>query len=98
MQIPTWRPEPEPVLIKITIIGRDEWSGQLLAEFKIDGQTYAVSVDAELINKSQDKMTALIIADVGAKHLVDLPGESLSAGSRILVGAEELELVTGRSG
>lgn len=94
--IPTWRPEPEPVLINIKIVGRNDWSGQILAEFIIDGQIYVVSVDEELVDKSQNKMTALIIADVGAKHLVDLPGESLSAGSRILAGAEDLELVNGR--
>ena len=94
--IPTWRSEPEPVLIKIKIVGTDDWSGHLLAEFVIDGQTYVASVDEGLVDQTQSKMTALVIADVGNKHLVDLPGESLSAGSRILAGANELEWVNGR--
>ena len=94
--IPTWRSEPEPVLIKIKIVGTN-WSGQILAEFIVGGETYVATVDEDLIDKAQNKMRALIIADIGASnYLVDLPGESLSAGSRIVAGAKELERINGR--
>lgn len=62
-----------------------------MAEFYVGGQKYVVTVDENLVDRKQNKMSALIIADVGSDHLVDLPGESLSAGSRILAGPEELE-------
>ena len=91
-QVPVWRREPKPALIKISMIGKD-WSGQILAEFVAGGQTYVVSVDESLIDRAKERMKALIIADVGDNYLVDLPGESLSAGSRVLIGAEELEEV-----
>ena len=94
--IPTWRSEPEPVLIKIKILGTDS-SGQILAEFRVGGHTYVVSVEETLIDQAQNKMTALIIADVvGGNYLVDLPGESLAAGSRIMAKAGEFERVNGR--
>ncbi len=94
--IPTWRSEPEPVLIKIKIVGKS-WSGQILAEFHVGGQSIVVTVDEAMIDLQHNKMAALIIADVGANNcLVDLPGESLSAGSRILAESKELERVNGR--
>ena len=82
--IPTWRSKPEPVFIKIKVVGKDS-SGQIMAEFYVGGQTYVAAVNEDRIDATQEKMVAMIIADVGDNNfLVDLPGESLSAGSRIV--------------
>ena len=95
--IPTWKSEPMPAFINIIIVGETDLSGQIHAEFNINGQIYALMVDADLIDQTSKKMPVLIIADVGTnKYLVDLPGESLSAGSRILVGAEDLKGINGQ--
>ena len=68
-----------------------------MAEFYVGGQTYVATVNEDRIDATQEKMVAMIIADVGDnKFLVDLPGESLSAGSRIVAGDKELERVNGR--
>ncbi len=88
-QIPTWRSKPEPVSIKVELLGKD-WSGRLLASFTVGGKKYVATVDAALIDEKTNSMRALIIADVGRGFLVDLPGESLSAGSRIHIGKDEL--------
>jgi hypothetical protein len=90
--VPTWRDEPEVVFININILGKDDWSGQILAEFRARGQVYVVTVDEDLIDQPGKRMPALIIADVGADdYLVDLPGESLSAGSRVLVETNDIK-------
>ena len=97
MQIPAWRTTPEPRFISIKIIGKDDWSGQIVAEFNAGGQTYAITVDEDIIDLTSREMPVLIIADVGTNnYLIDLPGESLSAGSRILVGSEDLNGRNGR--
>ena len=88
-QIPTWRHEPEHVSIKVALLGKD-WRGHLLASFKVGGREYVALVTPMLIDETASSMPVVIIADVGDKFLVDLPGESLSAGSRILVNADDL--------
>ena len=58
---------------------------------------YVVTVDEDLIDQAGQRMPALIIADVGAdNYLLDLPGESFSAGSRILVGSGDVKVMNGR--
>lgn len=89
-QVPEWREAPELVRINVKILGEDS-AGKILAEFVVGGQIYVASVDKELIDQDQNNMTALIVADVGIDYLVDLPGDSLSAGSRILFGPEDLQ-------
>ena len=87
-QIPTWRDKPELVSIKVELLGKDS-QGRLLASFTVGGRKYVATVDAALIDEKENSMRALIIADVGKGILVDLPGESLSAGSRIHIGEDE---------
>jgi hypothetical protein len=90
--VPTWRDKPEPVFININILGKDDWSGQILVGFSARGQVCVVTVDEDLIDKPGKRMPAMIIADVGdADYLVDLPGESLSAGSRVLVETNDIK-------
>ena len=89
-QIPTWRTRPEPVSIRVELLGKD-WRGRLLASFTVGGMKYVATVDPMLIDETSNSMRAHIIADVGKGFLVDLPGESLSAGSRILIDAKEFK-------
>ena len=97
INIPAWRKEPEAVFISVNIIGKDDWSGKTFAEFGAGGQTYVLTIDRELIDLAGENIPALIVADVGDdRYLVDLPGESLSAGSRILLGAGEIKRMNGR--
>ena len=87
-----WRDDFELVFFHVNIIGKDELSGEVHAEFKARGQKYVATVKEERIDQPGKRMPALIIADVeDDNYLVELPGESLSLGSRVQVRAEDIQ-------
>ena len=89
-----WRDDFELVFFNVDIIGKDELSGELHAEFEARGQKYVATVKEERIDQSGNRMPAFIIADVeDDNYLVELPGESLSLGSRVQVRAEDIQRI-----
>ena len=90
--LPVWRTAPEPVLIKVTILGESAWPDKVLAGFQADGREYALIADAVYVDQEGQKMGALIVADVGDDgFLVELPGESPSVGSRVFARKVDVE-------
>ena len=59
--IPTWKSVPLPAFINITIVGEADLSGQIHAEFNINGQIYALMVDADLIDQTSKKCRFLLL-------------------------------------
>ena len=87
-----WRDDFELVFFHVNIIGKDELSGEVHAEFEARGQKYVATVKEERIDQPGKRMPAFIIADVeDDDYLVELPGESLSLGSRVQVRAEDIQ-------
>ena len=87
-----WRDTFELVFFNVNIIGRDDLSGELHAEFKARGQKYVATVKEERIDQIGKRMPAFIIADVeDGDYLVELPGASLSLGSRVQVTDEDIQ-------
>lgn len=95
---PKWRDNPKFVFLNVEIIGRDDWSKPVVyAKLEVKGEVYVVTVEEDLMDTDTHKMPDLIIADVGENdYLVDLPGESLSAGSRLLVGVSDVIEMSGQ--
>lgn len=84
--LPVWRDTPQPVIIEVKMLGESAWPDKVLAEFHANGQKYALIANADFVDQAGGRMAALIVADVGDEgYLVELPGESPSAGSSVFV-------------
>ena len=94
--IPSWRLEPEPVLIPCHTIKEGKgWllPDELAVQFRMDGEEYTSFVPARFVDRERSGLMAAIIADCEDSWLVDIPVETLTSGPRILVPAAEKERV-----
>lgn len=91
--IPTWRPEPERVLIRCQFVKKGSRPEELIVQFKVNGDEYTAFVPDHLVDIDIPGLQALIIGDYGDSLLIDLPTETLTTGSRIRVPQSEKEAV-----
>lgn len=88
-KIPEWRISPEPVRIKCSTIENTERSGELIVQFKTNGNTFTSFVPETFVDRHAFKLQGAIVADFDEFWLVDLPAETLTSGPRILVPKSE---------
>lgn len=85
VQAPTWRVEPEQVWISCQEVKAVEPNRELLVQFMADGASYVALVPERFINQANKSLQGFIIADCESDLLVQLPVETFTSGSRILV-------------
>ena len=88
-QVPAWRPEPEQVWIRCQQINNGTYAGELVAQFKVNGDEFTTFVPEKYVDKTNKLLRALIVADFGDSWLIDIPAETLTSGSRIRVRSPE---------
>lgn len=87
----SWRNPPQPGTISVNVLGEAAWHGCLNAEFLAKGRKYALIVDEGFVDQLGQKMSVFIIADVDENDcVIELPGESLSAGNRVVISTSEV--------
>ncbi len=97
-QIPVWREQPEPVWINchridfLSTKSPDELN-ELLVRFKVNGEEYVAIVLERFVNRSKRGLQGVVVAEYNGDLLVDLPTDTFTSGSRILVPAAEKDRV-----
>jgi hypothetical protein len=97
--LPKWRGKDrwEPIFISIEIPRGEPSLGEIFAKFEVGSKAYVAIVREEFVDLTLKLMPALIIADVDdGSYLLELPGETFSEGSRILVGPGDMEKMKSR--
>jgi len=85
VQTPAWRVEPEQVWISCQEVKTVEPNRELLVQFVADGASYVALVPERFVNQANKSLQGFIIADCERDLLVQLPVETFTSGSRILV-------------
>ena len=85
VQIPRWRVEPEPVLVNCQNVKTLPQSSECIVQFQTKGGHFTSFVPSRHVNPADKQLHAFIIADVDQGVLVDIPAETLTSSSRILV-------------
>ena len=88
-KIPEWREEPEPVIIRCHFMPA-EHEGKVIAIFSVKDRNYALSIEKRLADTNAKGFRAMIIADVEGAYLVDLPSQTMSQGSRMLISKQDM--------
>ena len=89
VQVPAWRIEPEQVWISCQEIKTVEPRRELLVQFVANGNSYVAIVPERFVDQARKTLQGYIIADWDEDVLVDLPVETFSGGSRVLVRNSE---------
>lgn len=90
-RVPDWRSEPKQVWISCQDMR--EVGDELLVQFLANGETYTAFVHKRFVDRDNKWLQGYIIADWDEDLLVDLPSETLTSGSRILVRHTEQDSV-----
>ena len=93
VQAPAWRVEPEPVWISCQEVKTVEPDRELLVQFMASGKSYVAIVPKRFVNQADKSLQGFIIADCDDDLLVQLPVETFTSGSRILVRDTERDAV-----
>lgn len=92
--VPQWRLQPEPVRIRCQLITTGPQTNELIVQFKVNGDEFTAFVPEQFVDQLNKTMAGLIVADFGDSWLIDIPSETLTSGSRILVpGAEKTSVI-----
>ena len=89
---PRWRIDPEKVWVKCNVIQKSSLPGELVVQFKVNGDEFTAFVPDSFVNQSKKALMGFIVADVGQNWqdwLIDLPMETLTSGPRIRVAESE---------
>ena len=89
LQVPAWRVEPQQVWISCQQIRDVASPGELLVQFRTNGQTYTALVPERFVDREAKGLQGFIIADWNDDLLVDIPTETFTSGPRILVRNDE---------
>ena len=92
-RVPDWRSKPEQVWISCLDVSEVELGDELLVQFLANGETYTAFVHKSFVNRDNKWLQGYIIANWDDDLLVDLPAETLTSGSRILVRRTEQDAV-----
>ena len=91
--VPQWRLQPEPVRIRCQLITNGPQPNELIVQFKINGDEFTALVPVQFVDKSNQTLAGLIVADFGDSWLIDIPSETLTSGPRIRVPDSEKQIV-----
>ena len=93
IQIPQWRMKPEPVLLNCLGIYDGNGGSELVVQFETQRGHFTAFVRPEQVEREENGLHAFIIADVDEGYLVEMPSETFTSGSRILVFTDEKDRV-----
>lgn len=92
-QVPIWRDEPEPVWVICQLIKESTQPGEMVVQFRNNGDEYTAFVPKKFIDIENKRLQAIIVAEIDDSWLVDIPVETLTSGSRIRIRNPEKDTV-----
>ena len=92
-----WRNEPEQVWISCEKIDSGDQPfrqmKEIIVHFMLNGNVHVAFVPERFVDSANKRLSALIVAEYGDDLLVDIPAETLTAGSRLRVTAAERDAI-----
>ena len=90
---PRWRAEQKPVWIFCKNIKPLPQLHEFVVQFDADGQEFTSFVPERFVNLDNSGLGGCIVADVEAGVLIDIPADTFTSGTRILVRNSEMDSV-----
>ena len=95
-----WRKEPQQVWINCLKVAESKVAFEQLSDYtvhiKLNDVVLVAFVPPNFVDKDNKRLSALIVADYGNDVLVDIPAQTLTAGSRLRVLEKDKDSVLGK--